>query len=418
VSEGNHQTAFPLENKNMNINLTLKKLIAVSLLVSFSNFAQESSRQSEEENNSRAPEVTVAETSISFWDLPPLEEAFIDATPADRKDGLAVGALVANGGNKAMILQLAHEIADKKHGKYDSLIIARHGKLVFESYYLRGRVNLPHWQASATKAYTSLLIGRAMQLGYLTMADLDKPLVSFLKGLNPTKFVDGVDKITLHQAMTMSSGLRFSDEQIKKFRKNPEQFKGLDQIQAFFELSEPVTSEFQRYKYQGPDPIMVMQVLDAVVPGSANNFIKNELFNKVGINAYKWRNDLSGLPTGDSGSNLTSRDMLKLGLLVINNGRWHGKQLIPANFLASATSGITKAAEDWQPDNFNYGYFWYQTDMIVGDKSYNAKIAWGGGGQYIITLGELDLVIVVTGHDREDTIMTQVSKIILPAFVK
>ncbi len=413
---------FPLENLNMNINMNisfkLRTLISVALLVSFSSFAQESTIKSMEENNNRAPEVTAAETPISFWDLPHLEEAFIDSTPTDRKDGLVVGDLVANGGNKAMILQLAQEIADKKHGKYDSLLIARHGKLVFESYYLRGRVNLPHWQASATKAYTSLLIGRAIQLGYLTMADLDKPLVSFLKGLNPTKFVDGVEKITLHQAMTMSSGLRFSDEQIKKFRKNPEQFKGMDQIQAFLELSTPITSKSQLYKYQGPDPIMVMQVLDALVPGSANNFIKNELFNKIGINDYKWRNDLSGLPIGDGGSNLTSRDMLKLGALIINKGQWNGEQLISEKYLAKTTSGITKAAEDWQPNSFNYGYFWYQTDMIVGDKSYEAKIAWGSGGQRIITVKELDLIVVITGHDREDTIMTQVSKIILPAFVE
>lgn len=86
--------------------------------------------------------------------------------------------------------------------------------------------------------------------------------------------------------------------------------------------------------------------------------------------------------------------------------------------LADATSKITKATADWHPDNFNYGYFFYQTDIKVGDKSYNANIAWGGGGQHLITLEELDLIVVITGHDREDTIFTQVSKRILPAFSK
>jgi len=402
----------------MTINFKLKNLIAIALLVSFSSFAEESAIKSAEENNSRAPEATAAEASISFWDLPYLKEAFIDSTPTDRKDDLAVDDLVANVGNKAIVLQLAQEIADKKHGKYDSLLIARHGKLVFESYYLRGRVNLPHMQASATKAYTSLLVGRVMQLGYLAMADLDKPLVSFLKDLDPKKFVGGVEKITLHKAMTMSSGLRFNEEQLKKFRKNPSQYKGLDQIQAFLELSAPITSESQSFKYQGADPQLVMQVLDAVVPGSAKDFIKNELLDKMGITTYSWRTDVSGLPLAGERSSMTSRAMIKLGALVINKGQWNGEQLISAKYLASATSGITKAAEDWQPDSFNYGYFWYQTDMIVGDKSYDANIAWGGGGQHIITLEELDLIIVITGHDREDTIMTQVSKIILPAFVK
>jgi CubicO group peptidase (beta-lactamase class C family) len=109
--------------------------------------------------------------------------------------------------------------------------------------------------------------------------------------------------------------------------------------------------------------------------------------------------------------------MLKLGTLVINNGQWNGEQLISADYLAKATSRITKASEDWQ-SGFNYGYFWYQTDIAVGNKNYDVKIAWGAGGQRIITVDELDLVVVITGYAAEDTIMTQVSKIILPAFVK
>lgn len=402
----------------MVISIKLKSLLTVVLLTSFSGFSAADAGKNVGGNNNLAPEVTAAEASLSFWKLPYLKEAFIDVMPADRKDGLAVGDLAANGGNKTMILQLAQEIADKKHGVYDSLLISRQGKLIFESYYNRGRVNLPHFQASATKAYTSLVVGLAMQQGYLTMADLDKPLVNFLKDLDPTKFVKGVKKITLHRAMTMSSGLRFSDEEITKFRKNPEQFKGLEQVQAFLELSEPVTSESQSYKYQGPDPIMVMQVIDAVVPGTAKDFIKNELLDKLGINDYIWRNDLSGLPIGDGGFSMTSRDMLKLGALVIDEGQWNGEQLISTKYLASATNKITKVAEDWQPDNFNYGYFWYQTEIKVKDKSYDAKIAWGGGGQHIIVIEALNLVIAITGHDREDTIMTQVAKIILPAFVK
>ena len=107
--------------------------------------------------------------------------------PADRNDALVVGKLGTDGGNKAMVLQLAEEFANNKHGDYDSLLIAHKDKLLFESYFMRGRINLPHFQSSTTKSYTSMLIGRAIQLGYITMADLDKPLVSFLKGLDHTK---------------------------------------------------------------------------------------------------------------------------------------------------------------------------------------------------------------------------------------
>ncbi|MDY8136008.1 serine hydrolase domain-containing protein [Aquimarina sp. 2201CG5-10] len=382
----------------------------ILLLITNSSFAQQS--------KNLTPEATGAEVELSFWDLPYLKEAFIDATPTDRKDGTLVGELGVDGGNKTMVLKLAQEIADKKHGLYDGLLIAHKGKLLFESYYLRGRVNLLHQQASATKTYTGLVLGRAIQLGYLTMADLDKPLVSFLKDLDPSKFVKGIEKITLHQALTMRGGLSINSDKWKELRKTPAALKGQGLVQTLFEHSEPITSESQSFVYGNFNPDLVMQVIEAVVPGTAKDFIKNELFNKIGIAKYRWQTNVDGLPAAGGPSYLTSRDMLKLGALVINKGKWDGKQLISRKFLDDATSKITKATENWHPDNFNYGYFFYQTDITIGDKNYETNIAWGGGGQHLITVEELDLIVAITGHDEEDTIFTQVSKNILPAFIK
>jgi hypothetical protein len=394
----------------MTINFKLKNLIVIALFINFSSFAE----------NNHTAEATAAETKMKFWDLPLLKEAFINTAPAERNDTIVVGKLGTDGGNKAMVLQLAQEFANNKHGDYDSLLITYKDKFLFESYFMRGRINLPHFQSSATKGYTSLLLSRAIQLGYITMADLDKPLVGFLKGLDHEKFVDGVKKITLHQALTMRSGLRFSEEQVKNFRENPEQFKGLAQVQAFLEQSEPINSESQSYQYRGFGPIIVMNVLDAVVPGSAKDFIKNEFFGKLSITNYQWRDDKSSLPMGEGGLNLTSRDMLKLGMLIINEGKWNGEQLLSSDYLAKATSAITRANEDWQgPETYFYGYLWYQTNLTSGDKSYDVKVAWGAGGNRIILIDELDLVVAVTGHDLVDeTMMTQISKFILPAFVK
>ncbi|BBM03218.1 serine hydrolase [Microbulbifer sp. GL-2] len=161
-----------------------------------------------------------------------------------------------------------------------------------------------------------------------------------------------------------------------------------------------------------------MQVLDSVVPGTGEHFIKTEVLDKLGVAVYGWRKDINGLPIAESGSSITSRDMLKFGVLVNNGGRWKGEQLISEEFLAKATSDIIKPTEDWIPDTFNYGYFWYQTDMTIIGKSYDVKLAWGAGGQYILAIRDLDLVVVITGHDREDKIMTEVSKKILPQFAE
>lgn len=381
----------------------------IFLFVTSGSFAQQ--------NGNKAPEATTAEAKISFWDLPYLKEAFTDIAPRNKKDDIPVGKLGIDGGNKAMILKLAQEIAEKKHGSYDGLLIAYKGKLLFESYYLRGRVNLPHEQSSATKGYTSMILGRAIQLGYLTMADLHKPIINFLKDLDRSKLVAGTEKITLHKILTMRSGIRISEDKRKEFNENPNQLKGQKLVQTWLEYSAPITRESQSYLY-GPDPVLVMQLIDAVVPGSAKDFIKTELLDKLGITNYIWQNAVSGLPEAGWRVSMTSRDMLKWGMLVFNKGKWNGEQLIPEAFVTKATSKITKPTANWQPKTYSYGYFWYQADIIVDNKSYNANFAWGGGGQHLIIVKELDLIIAITGHDEKDTIMTQVSENILPAFIK
>lgn len=397
-------------------SLQVRSLLVVILLSGASSFAAE---KNEDKYKGKAPEVTTTEKSLGFWDLPHILTPYFSSKPESRNDGVTVGDLVTNGGNKDMLMKLANEFADNNHGDYDSLLIAHKDKLVFESYYKRGRIDLPHFQSSATKGQTALVLGRAIQLGYLTMADLNKPLVHFLKDLDTTQFVAGVENITLHQAMTMSSGLRFTDEQMTKFRENPDQYKGLAQVQAFFELSKPINAESQIYKYQSPDPILVMNVLNAAVPGGVKDFIKNEYFEKLGIRNFKWRYDRSGLTAGEGGLNLTSRDMLKLGKLVTNKGRWNGEQLVSTEYLARATSAITQATEDWQgPETYFYGYFWYQTNLVFSDKSYDVKLTWGAGGNRIILIEDLDLVIVLTGHDlKDETMIMLVSNKILPAFI-
>ncbi|WP_299537216.1 serine hydrolase [Ulvibacterium sp.] len=370
-----------------------------------------------------APEATVAEAALPFRDIPVLKEAFINVAPTDRKDGIPVGELGIDGGNKGMVLKLSQEIADKKYGNFDSFLIVYKGKLLFESYYLRGRIDLPHPQASATKAYTSLLLGRAIQLGYLTMADLDKPLVSFLKDLDPTKFVKGTELVTLHKALTMSTGIRIPNEQWEEFEKNPERIKGQKQVQAILEHSAPITPASQHFLY-GTGPGLVMQVLNAVVPGSAKDFIKNELLDKMGITNYIWLTQPSGLPEAGWRTSITSRDMVKWGILTMNRGKWNGEQLVPEAYIAKAISPILYTGDDdvfgggKDVSNQGYGYFWWNADLKSGSQSFYSSSAQGGGGQYIILVEELDLMIVVTAHDRYNSTLQLTAERILPAFME
>ena len=425
-------------------NSKFKNLITVALLVvSFSGFAAERSNDSK----SRALEATsdqvqhgfwknsnqsyiatewpIEDDDLKFWTVPKLEKAFVDTAPTDRNDGLIVGNLGTDGGNKDMIVQLAQEIADGQLDEIDSLLIVHKGKLVFESYYSWGRANLTHPQASATKTYTGLTLGRAIQLGYLSMADLNKPVVSFLKQLDPTKFVEGAEKITLHHALTRRTGIRISEEQREDFEKKTDQLKGQRMVQTILEQSQPITSEnLNSFSYGAYSVDLVMQVIDAVVPGSAEEFIKTELLDKMGITTYRWLSGPSGLPAAGWKSSITSRSMAKFGRLAINKGKWDGEQLIPEAFITKATNRIITTGDykvyggGKDISNQGYGYLWWTADMKVGDKSFLSASAQGGGGQFIILIEKLDLVVVVTSHERSPSTLQLTAEKILPAFIK
>ena len=361
---------------------------------------------------SSVPEVELPADKSSFrvlqHSLPDLAEAFIDISPSKRSDGIAVGKLTVDNERKAAVVQLAREIGNNQHGKYDSLLIAHKDTLLLESYFLRGRVNLPHGQASAKKSYTALAIGRAIQLGYLSMDDLHKPVASFLKGVDKSKLAKGAERVTLARTMSMSSGIRVDQDVIRTMQQTPELMKGQRIAQAYLQETRPITKDSQTFLYQGSDPYLTMQVLDAVVPGTAKDFIETQLMGKLGISNYSWLEDF--------GASLTSRDMMKMGTLVLHKGKWNGKQLIPQEFIEQATSTIAQPGEG-EFSAYTYGYFYWLVPMEVDGRTYVGKLAWGGGGQYVMAFDELDLVVVVTARERDDKTIELATKRILPAFV-
>lgn len=367
----------------------------------------------------KAPEIDFAniQGSIQSFErtLPKLTSAFYNPKPNNREDGLAVGELSDN----AKIIELAKEIEEGKHDPYDSLLIAHNDELVFESYYSRGRVNLPHYQASATKAYTSFAVGRAIQLGYLSLQDLHKPVLEFLTEVDQENLTAGVEKVTLHKTLSMRSGLRISIEKQRELLEKPELLKGQKLAQTYFTHSQPVTEPSQTYHYQSIDTRITMLVLDAVLPGTAKDFIESELLDKLEITHYFWQDNVSGVPESAHSTSMTSRDMIKWGTLLKQNGKWQGVQLISEAFMSQATGSIAKPYdEQYDFSKFRYGYYFWGTKLTVGRKEYDAKLAWGGGGQYVMVLDELDLVIAITAHARgvDDKTLELVEKRILPTF--
>ena len=184
--------------------------------------------------------------------------------------------------------------------------------------------------------------------------------------------------------------------------KTPELIAGQNLALTYFKHTEAVTiSDSQIYHYQSTDPRLSMLVLDAVVPGTAEAFIQKEVLNKLRINQYHWEQHQSGLPRSAYGTSMTSRDMLKWGSLLMQNGKWKGEQLISPEFMKRATGSVAIPTDDeWDYTGYQYGYFTWGKTLRVKDMHYKAHMAWGGGTQMVIAIPDAELVVVVTARAR------------------
>ena len=320
-------------------------------------------------------------------ELPNLEKAYISSSPKDLNDGLKVGRLDAPGTVKA-IEALRRADAKGQFANLDSILLWKDGKLIFEMYARRGRVDAPHYAMSITKTLTSMALARAIQLGHLRLDDLDRPVLDFMPNINRKKIKPGVETITLSDALMMKSGLRFKDRLTE--HRLALDYNGQEYFQKLFENTAAVTPQSKKYKYGGVDPLLVMMAINQKVPGRVQDFIHKELIANVRGDVYLWNKHGSGLPKAGAGSSFTSRVLVKLGVTVLQGGKFNGRQLLDPEYV--------KRIMDRQKGE---GYFYFFHNRRVRSEEINFISGIGAGGQLMSIFPELNVVAVATSHNTK-----------------
>lgn len=320
-------------------------------------------------------------------ELPDLEKAYISSSPKDLNDGLKVGRLDAPGTVKA-IEALRKADAKGQFANLDSILLWKDGELIFEMYARRGRVDAPHYAMSITKTLTSMTLARAIQLGHLQLDDLDRPVLDFMPDINRKKIKPGVETITLSDALMMKSGLRFKDRLTE--HRLALDYNGQEYFQKLFENTAAVTPQSKKYKYGGVDPLLVMMAINQKVPGRVQDFIHKELIANVRGDVYLWNKHGSGLPKAGAGSSFTSRALVKLGITVLQGGKFNGRQLLDPEYV--------KRIMDRQKGE---GYFYFFHNRRVRSEEINFISGIGAGGQLMSIFPELNVVAVATSHNTK-----------------
>jgi CubicO group peptidase (beta-lactamase class C family) len=312
-----------------------------------------------------------------------------------------------------------------------SVVVVRHGKLVFEQYFpgydepWGGQAGPREFSAtslhdmrSASKSVISLLVGIAIDRKLIASAD--EPVVKFFPEYAAVKQA-GWDSITLRHLLTMSSGIKWDETLPWGDPKNDEPHLGYDKDPLRYVLSKPIAAAPDAlWTYNGGGTDLLGNILERVSGKPLAQFAREVLFNPLGITDFEWKN----YPKNDkiaaaAGLRLRPRDAAKLGQLVLGRGAWNGKQIVSADWIDRSMTPRFQAAGYFGGMMF-YGYQWWMGRSLADAKEVKWVGAFGWGGQRIFIVPERDLVMVTTaaqyGKPKEGLAAIDIlSNVVIPA---
>ncbi|WP_420387073.1 serine hydrolase domain-containing protein [Roseivirga sp.] len=278
----------------------------------------------------------------------------------------------------------------KEDHELHGMLLVDNNQLVLEEYFNGYNASQPHDLRSVSKSIISILLGIAIDEGIID--DINDPISKYLKSHNPEKNLDNrKNEITIEHLLTMSAGWDCNDWDKNSQGQEDRIYKKKDWIQYTLDL--PVINDpgsVSNYCTMGV--VILAEIISQASGLSIDQFAREFLFEPLGIKDYQWGHT-SKKEVIESGKRLylTPRDLAKIGQLILDQGRWNGRQIVSASWIEAATTSHTSIT------GVEYGYLWWNIPFHLDGKALVSKTATGNGGQYIMVIPEINIVAVFTG---------------------
>lgn len=345
------------------------------------------------------------------------------ADPDTQQVDWVITTPLAAGLNESHLCQFFNTINKDKINLH-SVLIERHGQLLTELYRTGPDQPINKWMGamnpfsgdtqfgvdslhdmrSISKSIVSLLIGIALQQGRI--ASLDQSVLSFYPEWTELQKADR-QQISVRHLLNMNSGLDWCEP---SFTKNPVSSIWNDEANllwryspSHYVLSRPlVMVPGTTFHYNGGGTTVLADILVRTSGLSLSELVKRDLFEPLGIKNWQWATDFREREIPFAGLRLRPRDLLKIGRLLLNHGRWHDQQIVSVALLEEMLQPVMhsdfysppEAKEDWQ-----YGYQWWFGKLPFHGRQLDWVGAIGNGGQQLVIVPDLDMSVTLTAGD-------------------
>jgi len=265
-----------------------------------------------------------------------------------------------------------------------SMLISQQDTLVFEEYFNGRRATDAANVKSVSKSIMSALVGIAIAKGHINGVDQRIGEYPALVGerIEPLK-----KDITVGNLLSMQAGLETTS-----FYNYGAWVLSDDWVR--FALEQPLIAEpGTRLLYSTGNTHLLSAIITDATGDSTWKFARDALAMPLGFDLAAWPRDPNGIYFGGNNMELTPRQMLAFGELYLNGGEVDGQQLIPADWIDRS---LQRRVESSREAGRYYGYGWWIKPMA----GFDAPYAWGYGGQFIMLVPELDLVVVTTSSSE------------------
>ena len=252
-----------------------------------------------------------------------------------------------------------------------AVVVMRHGKVIGEMYPKPYAPEYRHTMYSCSKTFVGIAVGLAIEDNRLR---LDDRIAAIFPELLPDSVSKDLADMTVRHLLTMASGVK-PDWNMRS--------RGTEWIRTF--LSKPVKEPGTQYAYDSMVSYMLAAVVQKVTGKKLTEYLQERVFTPMNVTEWAWEESPEGVNTGGWGVHIQPESLAKFGQLILNEGRWEGKQLVPTEWIREMCKKHRETGREV------YGYHIWHCGGHDG-----AVRADGALGQYVISVLDKDMVVVMT----------------------